>query len=401
VRNGNGVEIVISTPLRTGIGTFGGALKDTPATDLGATVGKEVLSRAGIEPDRVDQVIVGNILSAGQGMNPGRQVGIKTGLPVTTPGMTLNRMCGSGLQAIVSAAQEVALGDADVVMAGGIENMDRAPFLMPKGRYGYRMGMPDAKIYDHMVYDGLWDVFNDYHMGVTAENMTREYGVAREEQDAYSVRSHRRAAEAAEKGLFDGQIVPVEVRQKKETVQFARDEHVRPGASEERFAELSPVFEEGGTATAGNSSGINDGAAMMLVTSSGRASELGLPVAGRLLSSAVAGVNPAIMGTGMIPASRAALKKAGLSMEDLDHIEANEAYASIAIAVGRELGIPEEKLNPLGGAIALGHPIGATGAILVVKALHELARTGGRYTLVTLCIGGGMGIAAIFENLQN
>jgi acetyl-CoA C-acetyltransferase len=401
VRNGKGVEIVISTPLRTGIGTFGGALKDTPATDLGATVGKEVLSRAGIEPDRVDQVIVGNILSAGQGMNSGRQVGIKTGLPVTTPGMTLNRMCGSGLQAIVSAAQEVALGDADVVMAGGIENMDRAPFLMPKGRYGYRMGMPDAKIYDHMVYDGLWDVFNDYHMGVTAENMTREYGVAREEQDAYSVRSHRRAAEAAEKGLFDGQIVPVEVRQKKETVQFARDEHVRPGASEERFAELSPVFEEGGTATAGNSSGINDGAAMMLVTSSGRASELGLPVAGRLLSSAVAGVNPAIMGTGMIPASRAALKKAGLSMEDLDHIEANEAYASIAIAVGRELGIPEEKLNPLGGAIALGHPIGATGAILVVKALHELARTGGRYTLVTLCIGGGMGIAAIFENLQN
>jgi len=279
--------------------------------------------------------------------------------------------------------------------------MDRAPFLMPKGRYGYRMGMPDAKIYDHMVYDGLWDVFNDYHMGVTAENMTREYGVAREEQDAYSVRSHRRAAEAAEKGLFDGQIVPVEVRQKKETVQFARDEHVRPDASEERFAELRPVFEEGGTATAGNSSGINDGAAMMLVTSSGRASELGLPVTGRLLSSAVAGVNPAIMGTGMIPASRAALKKAGLSMEDLDHIEANEAYASIAIAVGRELGIPEEKLNPLGGAIALGHPIGATGAILVVKALHELARTGGRYALVTLCIGGGMGIAAIFENLQN
>ncbi|HEX5915177.1 MAG TPA: acetyl-CoA C-acyltransferase, partial [Rubrobacter sp.] len=193
MRNGNGVEIVISTPLRTGIGTFGGTLKDTPATDLGATVGKEVLSRAGIEPDRVDQVIVGNILSAGQGMNPGRQVGIKTGLPVTTPGMTLNRMCGSGLQAIVSAAQEVALGDADVVMAGGIENMDRAPFLLDKARYGYRMGMPDAKIYDHMVYDGLWDVFNDYHMGVTAENMTREYGVAREEQDAYSVRSHRRA----------------------------------------------------------------------------------------------------------------------------------------------------------------------------------------------------------------
>ena len=401
MRNGNGVEIVISTPLRTAIGTFGGALKDTPATDLGATVGKEVLSRAGIEPDRVDQVIVGNILSAGQGMNPGRQVGIKTGLPVTTPGMTLNRMCGSGLQAIVSAAQEVALGGADVVMAGGIENMDRAPFLLDKARYGYRMGMPDAKIYDHMVYDGLWDVFNDYHMGVTAENVAEAYGITREESDAYAVRSHQRAAKAHEEEIFDGQIVPVEVKQKKETIQFTTDEHVRPGASEERFAALRPVFEEGGTATAGNSSGINDGAAMMLVTSSDKAAELGLPVTGRLLSSAVVGVDPALMGTGMIPASRAALKKAGLSMEDLDHVEANEAYASIAVAVGRELGVPDETLNPLGGAIALGHPIGATGAILVVKALHELARTGGRYALVTLCIGGGMGIAAVFENLQN
>jgi acetyl-CoA C-acetyltransferase len=394
-------HIIHTKRLRTAIGTFGGALKDVPAVELGATVGREVVSRAGIENDQVDQIIVGNILSAGQGMNPGRQVGMKTGLPVTTPGMTLNRMCGSGLQAIVSAAQEVALGGADVVMAGGIENMDRAPFLLDKARYGYRMGMPSAEMYDHMVYDGLWDVFNDYHMGVTAENMAREYGIAREEQDAYSVRSHRRAAEAAEKGLFDGQIVPVEVRQKKETVQFARDEHVRPGASEERFAELRPVFEEGGTATAGNSSGINDGAAMMLVTSSGRASELGLPIAGRLLSSAVAGVDPALMGTGMIPASRAALKKAGLSVADLDHVEANEAYASIAVAVGRELGVPDETLNPLGGAIALGHPIGATGAILVVKALHELERTGRHYALVTLCIGGGMGIAAVFENLRS
>ncbi len=213
--NGNGTEIVVSTPLRTGIGAFGGALKDVPATDLGATVGSEVLSRSGIEAERVDQIIVGNILSAGQGMNPGRQVGMKTGLPVTTPGMTLNRMCGSGLQAIISAAQEVALGDADVVMAGGIENMDRAPFLLDKARYGYRMGMPSAEIHDHMVYDGLWDVFNNYHMGVTAENVAEEYGITREESDAYAVRSHQRAAKAHQDELFEGQIVPVEVRQRK------------------------------------------------------------------------------------------------------------------------------------------------------------------------------------------
>ena len=398
--NGNGTEIVISTPLRTAIGTFGGALKDVPATDLGATVGKEVIERSGIDGEQVDQVIIGNILSAGQGMNPGRQVGMKTGLPVTTPGMTLNRMCGSGLQSIVSAAQEVALGDADVVMAGGIENMDRAPFLLDKARYGYRMGMPKADIYDHLVYDGLWDVFNDYHMGVTAENVAEQYGITREESDAYAVRSHQRAAKANEEELFDGQIVPVEVRQKKETIQFTTDEHVRPNASVEGLLKLKPVFKkDGGTVTAANASGINDGAAMMLVTSSRKAEELGLPVAGRLVSAAVAGVDPSVMGTGMIPASQMAMKKAGLSVDDLDAVEANEAFSSIAIAVGRELEVPEEKLNPVGGAVALGHPIGATGAVLTVKLLHHLARTSGRYGLVTLCIGGGMGIAAIFEKV--
>src|SRR5215204_3140615 len=361
--NGNG-EVVISTPLRTGIGTFGGALKDTPATDLGATVGQEVLSRSGVEGEQVDQVIVGNILSAGQGMNPGRQVGIKSGLPVEVPGMTLNRMCGSGLQAVVSAAQEIALGDADVVLAGGIENMDMAPFLMTKGRYGYRMGMPDAKIYDHMVYDGLWDVFNNYHMGVTAENVAEAYGITREESDAYAVRSHQRAAKAHEEEIFDGQIVPVEVKQKKETIQFTDDEHIRPNASVEGLQKLKPVFKkDGGTVTAANASGINDGAAM-------------------------------------IPASRMALKKAGLSVDDLDAVEANEAFSSIAIAVGRELGVPDEKLNPVGGAVALGHPIGATDALLTVKLLHYLDRTGGQYGLVTLCIGGGMGIAAIFERVS-
>ena len=396
----NGTEIVISTPLRTGIGTFGGALKDVPATDLGATVGREVLSRSGIESEQVDQVIVGNILSAGQGMNPGRQVGIKSGLPVEVPGMTLNRMCGSGLQAIVSAAQEIALGDADVILAGGIENMDQAPFLLPKARYGYRMGMPNADIYDHMVYDGLWDVFNDYHMGVTAENVAEKYGISREESDAYAVRSHQRAAKAHEEELFEGQIVPVEIKQKKETVQYTADEHIRANASVEGLGKLKPVFKrDGGTVTAGNASGVNDGAALMLVTSDRKAEELGLPVAGRLVSAAVAGVEPSVMGTGMIPASQAAMKKAGLSVDDLDAVEANEAFASVAIAVGRELGVPEEKLNPVGGAVALGHPIGATGAVLTVKILHHLERTGGRYGLVTLCIGGGMGIAAVFERV--
>ena len=398
--NGNGTEIVISTPLRTAIGTFGGSLKDVTATDLGAAVGKAIVSQSGISEDNVDQVIVGNILQGGQGMNPGRQVGIKSGLPVETPGMTLNRMCGSGLQAIISAAQEVALGDAEVVMAGGIENMDQAPFMLLKARYGYRMGMPSVEMYDSMVYDGLWDVFNDYHMGVTAENVAEEYGISREDSDAYAARSQQRAAKSISEGYFDDQIVPIDVKQKKETVQFTKDEHVREGATAEGLSKLKAIFKkEDGTVTAGNASGINDGAAMALVTSSKKAEELGLPVAGRLVSAAVAGVDPSVMGTGMIPASKTAMKKAGLSAEDLDLVEANEAFSSIVVAVGRELGIPEEKLNPMGGAVALGHPIGATGAVLTVKVLHELARTDGRYGLVTLCIGGGMGIAAIFERI--
>ena len=398
--NGNGGEIVISTPLRTAIGTFGGSLKDVPAVELGATVGKEVLSQAGVEGEQVDQCIIGNILQAGQGMNPARQVGMNSGLPVSSPAMTLNRMCASGLQAVVSAAQEIALGDADVILAGGIENMDRAPFLMTKGRYGYRMGMPDAKIYDHMVFDGLWDVFNDYHMGTTAENIADKYGVSREDADAYAVRSHQRAAKAIQEGYFEDQIVPVDIKQKKETVQFTKDEHVRENASEEGMAKLRPAFkkDEDATTTAGNSSGINDGAGLMLVTSENKADELGIPVDGVLVSAAVSGVDPSLMGAGMIPSSQQALKKAGLSADDMDIVEANEAFSTIAVTVERELGVPEDKMNPLGGAVALGHPIGATGAILVVKALHELKRTGGKYGLVTLCVGGGMGIAAVVEN---
>ena len=394
-------DIVISTPLRTAIGTFGGALKDTPATELGATVGTAVVERSGVDPARIDQVIVGNILSAGQGMNPGRQVGIRSGVPVEAPGLTLNRMCGSGLQALISAAQEVALGDAEVVLAGGIENMDQAPFLMPKGRYGYRMGMPDAKILDHMVYDGLWDIFNDYHMGMTAENVAERYGISREDCDAYAARSHQLAAKANGEEAFSGQIVPVSIKSKKQTIEFITDEHVRPDATAEGLGRLRPVFKrDGGVVTAGNASGVNDGAAMMLVTSSTKAEELGLPVQGRLVAAAVSGVDPAYMGIGMVPASNQALQKAGLSIDDIDVVEANEAFASVALAVQRELKVPDEKMNPVGGAVALGHPIGATGAVLVVKTLHELERRQGRYGLVTLCIGGGMGIAAVLERVS-
>jgi acetyl-CoA C-acetyltransferase len=394
-------DIVISTPLRTAIGTFGGTLKDVTAVELGTTVAKEVVTRSGVAPDRVNQVIVGNILSAGQGMNPGRQVAIGCGLPVEIPGMTLNRMCGSGLQAVVSAGQQIALGDGDVVLAGGIESMDQAPFLLPKGRYGYRMGMPDAKITDHMVYDGLWDVFNNYHMGVTAENIAERYGITREDSDRYAARSHQLAGKAQSEDAFAEQIVPVEVKQKKQTVEFTTDEHVRADATAEGLARLKPVFKsDGGTVTAGNSSGINDGAAMMLVSRADRASELGLPVAGRLVSASVSGVDPSVMGLGMVPASRRALEHAGLSVDDLDLVEANEAFAAIAVAVQRELDVPDEKMNPLGGAVALGHPIGATGAVLLVKILHELQRRAGRYGLVTLCIGGGMGIAAIVERVS-
>jgi acetyl-CoA C-acetyltransferase len=390
-------EIVVSTPLRTAIGTFGGMLKDTPATELGATVAREVLSRSGLAPDKVDQVVVGNVLQAGQGMNPGRQVALKAGLPPSVPGMTLNRVCGSGLQAIVSAGQQVALGESDAVLAGGIENMDQAPFLVPKARYGYRMGMPKADMLDDMVYDGLWDIFNDYHMGVTAENVAEKYGVSRDEADEYSARSHRLAAQATEAGAFKDQIVPVPIKQRRETVEFVADEHVRPATTAEGLAKLAPVFKKDGSVTAGNASGINDGAAFMLVTRRETADRFRLPVSGRLIAHAVAGVDPAYMGMGMVPATRKALERAGLTLDDIDLFEVNEAFASVAVAVGRELGIPDEKLNPLGGAVALGHPIGASGAVLTVKLLHELQRRGGRYGLATLCIGGGMGIAAVFE----
>jgi acetyl-CoA C-acetyltransferase len=401
--NSNGTEIVISTPLRTAIGTFGGALKDVPAVDLGTTVAKKVISRSGIDAEQIDQVIVGNVLMAGQGMNPARQVGINSGVPNTSPAMTLNRMCASGLQAIVSAAQEIALGESDVILAGGIENMDMAPFLLPKGRYGYRMGLPDVKmgLLDHMVYDGLWDKFNDYHMGVTAENVAEQYGLSRDECDEYAARSHQRAQKATEEGYFDDQIVPVEIKQKKETVEFATDEHIRFDATKEGLQKLKPFFKEEGVVTAASASGVNDGASMMLVTSAAKAQELSLPVAGRLVSAAVAGCDPSVMGIGPVPATHMALKKAGLTIDNMDVVEENEAFSSVALAVQRDLQIPDDVINPVGGAISMGHPIGATGAVLTTKILHELDRIDGRYGLVTLCVGGGMGIAGIYERISS
>src|SRR5919202_632145 len=395
----DGAQVVVSTPLRTAIGTFGGTLKEVSAAELGATVAREVLARTGLPAERVDQVIVVNVLQAGQGMNPGRQVALKAGLPTSVPGMTINRVCGSGLQAIVSAGQQVMTGESELVLAGGIENMDQAPFLVPKARYGYRMGMPKADLLDGMVYDGLWDIFNDYHMGVTAENVAEKYGVSRDEADEYSLRSHQLAARAAQEGAFADQIVPIQIKQRKETVSFTQDEHVRPNLTSEALRKVAPGFKKDGAVTAGNASGINDGAAFMLVSNRQTADSLGLPVAGRLLSYAVAGVDPALMGMGMVPATRKALERAGLSLDQLDVFEVNEAFASVAVATARELGIPDEKLNPLGGAIALGHPIGASGAVLVVKLLHELARRQARYGLATLCIGGGVGLAAVFERL--
>lgn len=395
----NGNDTIVSTPLRTAIGTFGGAVKDVPASDLGATVVAEILKRTGLDGSEVDQLVVGNCISGGQGMNPSRQVGIKSGLPVQVPAMTINRACASGLQTVVTASQQINAGESEVCIAGGIENMDEAPFLLPKARFGYRMAMPNAEMLDSLVWDGLWDAFNNYHMGITAENVAEKCDVTREDADAYALRSHQRATKAMEAGYFADQIVPVEVKQRKETVEFVQDEHVRQDATLEGLARLKPAFKKDGIVTAGNASGINDGAAFMIVTTPSRADELGLAVSGKLVSYAVSGVDPAYMGLGPIPATCKALERAGLTVDDIDIFEVNEAFAPIAIAVGRELKIPDEKLNPLGGAVALGHPIGATGAVLTVKILHELQRRNARYGVVTLCVGGGMGIAAVFERV--
>lgn len=386
-------EAVIVSAVRTPIGTFGGALAEVPAPRLGAVVIREALRRAGIAPEQVDEVIMGNVLQAGLGMNPARQAAMAAGLPETVPATTINKVCGSGLKAVVLAAQAVLTGDAEVVMAGGQENMSAAPYLLPKARFGYRMG--HDQLLDSMILDGLWCAFADCHMGVTAENISERWEISRAEQDAFAAESQRRAAEAIRSGRFTDEIVPVEVSGRKGTVVVSTDEHPRPDTTAERLAGLRSAFKKDGSVTAGNASGVNDGAAAVVVMSRRKAAALGVEPLATIRSWAAAGVDPKIMGIGPVPATRKALARADLDVRQLDLVEANEAFAAQSIAVQRELGLDPEKLNVNGGAIALGHPIGASGARILVTLLHEMRRRNAHLGLATLCIGGGQGIAMV------
>jgi acetyl-CoA C-acetyltransferase len=386
-------EVVITSAARTAVGRYGGSLKEQPPTELGALAAKTALERSGIEPDQVDQVVFGNVIhSAPEDMYMARVVGIKAGIPKEVPAFTVNRLCGTGVQAIVSAAQSIATGDAEVAVAGGAESMSRGPYWMPHARWGARMG--ETKMVDPVV-GGLTDPFNEIHMGVTAENLAESHSITREEQDEFSVESHRRATKAQEEGLFDEEIVPVELVSKKGTTEFTQDEHVRADASMESMAKLRPVFKPDGTVTAGNASGMNDAGAAVVLMSAEAAERLGAPVRGRILSYSYCGVDPKVMGIGPVPAVRKALERAGRSLDEVDVIELNEAFAAQSLAVIKDLGLDREKVNPNGGAIALGHPIAATGAVITTKILYEMEREGHDLGLVTLCIGGGQGIAML------
>jgi acetyl-CoA C-acetyltransferase len=388
-------EVMVVAGTRTGIGDYGGSLKDFAPTKLGAIAIKEAVSRAGIDPASVGHVVMGSVIHGeARDMYLSRVAAVDAGLPVGTPCLTVNRLCGSGLQAIVSAAQHVLLGDTDIVVAGGAESMSRAAYFLPTGRWGQRMG--DAAVVDAMT-GALHDPFGHGHMGVTAENIAAKYGFTREQQDAFAVESHRRAASALEKGYFKSQIVPIEVKTRKGVESYTNDEHVRKDVKAEDMAKLKAVFKKDGTVTAGNASGINDAGAAIVMMEAGAAKKAGKKPMARLVAYAHAGVEPNVMGLGPIPAVRRVFEKSGLKPADMDVIESNEAFAVQAMAVTKDLGLDPAKVNPNGGAVALGHPIGATGAILTVKALYELERTQKRYALVTMCIGGGQGIAAIFE----
>lgn len=389
-------EVVIASAVRTPIGTFGGSFKDVSAVKLGTIAAKEALKRAKVEPDMVDEVIFGNVLQAGLGQNVARQISIHTGIPVEVPSFTVNKVCGSGLKAVALAVQTILLGEADIVLAGGTENMSQAPYLLKGARWGHRMG--DGTVEDYMIHDGLWDIFNDYHMGITAENIAEQWNITREEQDQFALTSQQRAEEAIKTGKFKDEIVPVEVPQRKgDPIIVDTDEHPRFGTTLEGLAKLRPAFKKDGTVTAGNASGINDGAAALVVMSKEKAEELGIKPMATIVSYASAGVDPKIMGTGPIPATRKALEKANMKVEDLDLIEANEAFAAQALSVVKELGLDPEKTNVNGGAIALGHPIGASGARILVTLLHEMAKRDAKTGLATLCIGGGQGISLIVK----
>jgi acetyl-CoA C-acetyltransferase len=391
----NANDVFVLSATRTAIGKYSGGLAPVPPCDLAATVVREAVSRAGIEPDAVGHAVFGNVIHTEiRDMYLARVAAVNGGLGVQTPAFTLNRLCGSGLQAIVSAAQAVKLGDCEVAVAGGAESMSRGQYWLPAMRWGQRM--QDGAVVDAMV-GALTDPFDACHMGVTAENVATEYGVSRADQDALAVESHRRAAAASDTGYFKEQITPVEVPGRKGTVTVDTDEHIRPGVSIDDLARLRPAFAGDGTVTAGNASGINDAAAAVVLADGQFTDRHGINPLGRLVAYSHAGVEPRIMGMGPVPATRKVLERAGLKLDDIDLFEVNEAFAAQALAVIRELGLPEDRTNPNGSGVSLGHPIGATGAILTVKALYELRRTGGRYALVTMCIGGGQGIAAIFE----
>ena len=392
---GNGREVVVVSGVRTAIGDYGGSLKDLAPTELAARVVREAVKRAKVDPQEVGHVVFGNVIhTEAKDMYLSRVACIKGGLPQETPALTVNRLCGSGLQAIVSASQAIMLGDADVAVAGGAESMSRAAYTLPNLRWGQRMN--DGGTIDMMV-GALTDPFDTVHMAITAENIAEKWKITREQQDEFAVESHRRAINAIEKGYFKEQILPVELKTRKGTTLFDKDEHPRADASMEGMAKLRAVFKKDGSITAGNASGINDAAAAVVLMEKSAAAKKGLKPMARLVSYALAGVDPKYMGIGPVPASRKALEKAGLKIEDMDVIEANEAFAAQALAVACDLRFDMKKTNPNGGGIGLGHPIGATGCIVTVKALYELQRTGGRYALVTMCIGGGQGIAAVFE----
>ena len=389
-------EVVIVAATRTAIGSFQGSLANVPATDLGAAVIKQLLAQTGLDGAQVDEVLLGQVLTAGAGQNPARQTVIKAGLPHTVPAMTINKVCGSGLKALHLATQAIRCGDADVIIAGGQENMSQSPYVMPAARTGMRMG--HGKLIDTMIQDGLWDAFNDYHMGITAENLVDKYGISREEQDAFAADSQAKAAAAIEAGRFNDEITPILIPSRKgEPISFATDEQPRAGTTAESLAKLKPAFKKDGSVTAGNASTLNDGAAAVLLMSADKAKELGLPVLARIAGYANAGVDPAIMGIGPVCATQRALAKAGWQLADLDLIEANEAFAAQALAVGKELGWDASKVNVNGGAIALGHPIGASGCRILVSLLHEMIKRDAKKGLATLCIGGGQGVALAIE----
>lgn len=389
-------EVVIVAAVRTPIGSFGGSLKDISAVDLGSLVIKDAIERAGLEPEQVDEVIMGNVLGAGLGQNVARQMSVHAGVPVTVPAFTINKVCGSGLKAVQLAVQAVLCGDAEVVVAGGAENMSQAPYILPNQRWGSRMG--NATVVDTMLRDGLTDGFEDYHMGITAENVAEQYGITREDQDGFALQSQKRAVAAVEAGRFKEEIVPVEIPQRRgEPLVFDTDEFPRKDVSLEGLSKLRPAFQKDGSVTAGNSSGINDGAAAVVVMSAEKAKELGITALATIKSYASAGLDPKVMGCGPIYASRKALEKAGLTVADLDLVESNEAFAAQACAVAKELNLDLEKVNVNGGAISLGHPIGASGCRILVTLLHEMQKRDAKRGLATLCIGGGMGTALIVE----